>query len=62
MKIVHCPSDPDVNWRPPMQGNSHTVQVKEPHAISKWLLVGLHPATRVYNVHSQSTPRRLRRK
>ena len=45
MKTVHCPSDQNINWRPPMQGNSHTVKVIEPDAISNWLLVGLHPAT-----------------
>ena len=42
------PSDRDVNWRPPVQGKSHPVQVKEPYGNSKWLLVGL-PG--VYNVH-----------
>ena len=31
---------------------SHPVQVKEPYGNSKWLLVGLHPATRSV----QSTP------
>ena len=53
MKTVRRPADRDVKWRPPVQGKSHPVQVKEPYGNSKWLLVGLHPATRsgVYNVH-----------
>ena len=34
-----------------MQGKSHLVQVNEPYGNSKWLLVGLHPQTGVYNVH-----------
>ena len=46
MKTVSLPSDQDVNWRPPVQGKSHPVQVKEPYGNSKWLLVGLHHANR----------------
>ena len=45
MKTVR-PSDRDVNWRSPVQGKAHPVQVQEPYGNSKWLLVGLHPATR----------------
>ena len=46
MKTVYRPSDRDVNWRSPVQGKSHHVQVKEPYGNSNWLLVGLHFATR----------------
>ena len=46
MKTVCRPSDRDVNWRSPVQGKSHHVQVKEPYGNSNWLLVDLHPATR----------------
>ena len=43
-----------------MQGKSHHVQVKELYGNSNWLLVGLHPAARVYNVHRLSPPRKFR--
>ena len=29
---VRCPSDRDINLRPPVQGESPTVQVKEPYS------------------------------
>ena len=46
MKTVRRPSDRHVNWRPHVQGKSPPVQVKEPYIrYSKWLSVGLHPAT-----------------
>ena len=59
MKTVCRPSDRDVNWRSPVQGKSH--QVKEPYGNSNWLLVGLHPAAKVYNVHRLCRPRKFRR-
>ena len=31
---VRRPSDRDINWRPPVQGQSPPVQVKDPHTIS----------------------------
>ena len=37
MKTARRPSDRHVNWRPPVQGKSHPVQVKEPYGNSKWL-------------------------
>ena len=46
VKIVCRPSDRDVNWRVPVQGKSHHVQVKESYGNSNWLLVGINPATR----------------
>ena len=30
-RYVHGPSDRDVNWMPPVQGESPPVQVKEPY-------------------------------
>ena len=47
MKTVRRPSDRDVNWRLPVQGKSHPVQVKEPYGNSKRLLVDLHPEARI---------------
>ena len=44
-----------------MQGKSHHVQVNEPYGNPNWLLVGLHPATGVYNVHRLCPPRKFRR-
>ena len=35
MKTVCHPLDRDVNWRPPVQGKSHPVKVKEPYSNSK---------------------------
>ena len=63
MKTVCRPSDRDGNWRPPVQGKPHNVQVKEPYGHSNWLLVGIHPANRgmVYNVHRLCLPRKFRR-
>ena len=29
-RLMHRPSDPDVNWMSPVQGKSPPVQVKEP--------------------------------
>ena len=46
MKTVCHPSDRDVNWRSPVQGKSHPVQIKELYGNSNWLLAGLHPAAR----------------
>ena len=43
--VVKCPSDRDVNWMSPVQGESPLVQVKEPYGNSIRLLVGFHPAT-----------------
>ena len=40
MKTVSHPSDRDINWRPPVQGKSHSVQVKESYSNSKRLLIG----------------------
>ena len=37
MKTMHRPSYRDLNLRPPMQGKSPAVQVKEPYSDSKWL-------------------------
>ena len=31
-KEVRRPSDRDVNWRPPVQGESSPMQVKEPYS------------------------------
>ena len=31
MKTVLSPLNQDVNWRAPVQGKSHPVQVKEPY-------------------------------
>ena len=31
MNIVHSPSDRDVNWMPPVKGQSSYVQVKKPY-------------------------------
>ena len=47
MQTVRRTSDRGINWSPHpllLQGQS-PVQVKEPYGNSKWLLVGLHPAT-----------------
>ena len=56
-----CPSDRDINWRPPVQGKSSPVLVKEPYSNLKWLLVGLLPATQnLQCALSVCPPRRLR--
>ena len=34
IKLVCHPSDQDINWRPPVQGESPPVQVKEPYSRS----------------------------
>ena len=55
---VKCPSDRDVNWRPPVQGQSSPVQVKDPYTGSILMLVGSScKQTGVYNVH---LPRKIR--
>ena len=45
MNTVCHASDRDVNWRPPMQGKSHPVQVKEPYGNLNWSLLSFHSAT-----------------
>ena len=50
--IVRHPSDRDVNWRPPVQGQSFPVQVKDPYTGSILMHVGSSfKYTGVYNVH-----------
>ena len=49
---MHRPSDRDVNWMSPVQGESPPVQVKEPYGNLDMLLVGFHPAT--WSVQSQA--------
>ena len=49
---MHRPSDRDVNWMSPVQGESPLCRLKNPTVISILLLVGFHPATRSV----QSTP------
>ena len=50
--------DRDVNWRPPVQGQSSPVQVKDPYTGSILMHVGSScKHTAVYNVHF---PRRIR--
>ena len=45
--MVDVPSDGDVNWMSPVQGESPLVQVKEPYGnFDMVILVGFHPATR----------------
>ena len=46
-KTVCRPSDPDVNWRCPVQGKSPPVQVTEPSGNSNCLLIGLYPETQI---------------
>ena len=49
---VRRPSDRDVNWRPPVQGQSSPVQVKDPYTGSILMHVGSScKHTGVYNVH-----------
>ena len=43
MKTVCRPSDRDVDWRSPVQGKSHHVQVKEPYG--KFKLVTSRPSS-----------------
>ena len=48
---VRRPSDWDFNWRPPVQGQSSPVQVKDPYTGSILMHVGSScKHTRVYNV------------
>ena len=52
IKTVCLPSDRDVNWRPPVHGKSHPVQVTTYGTDSKWLHVGLHPATQSVQMYT----------
>ena len=52
MNTVHRPSDRDVNWRPPVHGQSSFVQVKDTYTGSILMHVGSScKQTRVYNVN-----------
>ena len=61
MKTVRRPSDREVNWRSPVQGKSHHVQVKEPYGNSNWLLIAFILQLGVYNTHRLCPPRKFRR-
>ena len=51
-KMGNRPSDRDVNWRPPVQGQSSPVQVKDPYTGSILMHVGSScKHTGVYTVH-----------
>ena len=49
--IVRRPSDRDVNWRPPVQGQSFPVQVKDAYTGSIMHVGSSCIHTGVYNVH-----------
>ena len=56
---MHRPSDRDVNWMSPLQGESPLVQVKEPYGnFDMVTCIGFHPA--IWSV--QSTPANNTRK
>ena len=57
---MHRPSDRDVNWMSPVQGESPHGRLKNPTVILIWLLVGFHPATgSVHSTPADSTQKRV---